>query len=175
MSGATDCQLETAAKQAPKRKTLHFCGLTGSHFKSRRWGWHFGNLRVAGEVWSDPEPARLRSEVWPLRCGPGVLIPLIKVVQARVSQVIEEGRTQVGTVAARHSGLYPHSRRQRQGFFRVCHGHQHLSWGCFGGSSPLFAQVGTGFTGDSERPHRARQRFEDLLADHASESGMGYA
>jgi len=42
------------------------------------------------------------------------------VVQTRVSQVIEEGRTQVGTVAARHSGLYPHSRRQRQGFFGVC-------------------------------------------------------
>ena len=38
MSGATDCQLETAVKQAPKRKTLHFYGLTGSHFKSRRWG-----------------------------------------------------------------------------------------------------------------------------------------
>ena len=38
MSGAIDCQLETAVKQAPKRKTLHFCGLTLSHFKSRRWG-----------------------------------------------------------------------------------------------------------------------------------------
>jgi hypothetical protein len=38
MSGATDCQLETAIKQAPKRKTLHFFGLTGSHFKSRCWG-----------------------------------------------------------------------------------------------------------------------------------------
>lgn len=37
MSGATECQLETAVKQAPKRKTLHFCGLTWSHFKSRRW------------------------------------------------------------------------------------------------------------------------------------------
>ena len=37
MSGATDCQLETAVKQAPKRKTLHFCGLTSSHSKSRGW------------------------------------------------------------------------------------------------------------------------------------------
>jgi hypothetical protein len=37
MSGATDCQLETALKPAPKRKTLHFCGLTSSHFKFRVW------------------------------------------------------------------------------------------------------------------------------------------
>jgi len=37
MSGATDCQLETAPKQAPKRKTLHFCGLTDSHYKTPGW------------------------------------------------------------------------------------------------------------------------------------------
>ena len=37
MSGATDCQLETGLKPAPKRKTLHFCGLTSSHVKFGAW------------------------------------------------------------------------------------------------------------------------------------------
>jgi hypothetical protein len=37
MSGATDCQLETALMQAPKRKTLHFLDLTGSHWGFRGW------------------------------------------------------------------------------------------------------------------------------------------
>jgi len=53
MPGLPDCQLETAPKQALKRKTLHFYGMTSSHYRDSGRGNYFGNLRVGSEVWSD--------------------------------------------------------------------------------------------------------------------------
>src|ERR1700738_1060042 len=40
--------------------------------------WHFSNLPVGGEVWTASKPAQLPSDVWPLRCGLALLIPLIR-------------------------------------------------------------------------------------------------
>jgi hypothetical protein len=62
MSGATDCQLETRLKPAPKRKTLHFCGLTRSHVKFRAWdGTSVIAVLVASLGWFQAGPTPLRS------------------------------------------------------------------------------------------------------------------
>jgi hypothetical protein len=132
------------------------------------------NLRIGGDVWSDNGPAQQLSEVWPIRCGLVGENTYLKVGLTRASQAIEEGRAQMGTITARHSGLYPHSRRKRQGFLGVCHGDQHLCRGCVGCSPPVFAKIGAGFTGNPERSHRDCQRFEDLDADHAGQGRVGY-
>src|SRR5712692_1213694 len=53
MSGLPRLSIGNGPNKALKRKTLHFCGMTNSHYSLSRQGNYFGNLPVGGEVWSD--------------------------------------------------------------------------------------------------------------------------
>jgi hypothetical protein len=80
----------------------------------------------------------------------------------------------MGAVAAVHSGFYTDKRAIRQGLLGVCHGNEHLSWGCSGGCSPFFAEINADFGGNSERADRSSQRPEDIFENHARKGGLGH-
>jgi len=74
----------------------------------------------------------------------------------------------VAEIKSRHPGFCPNSQRGWQGFPGVCHCHQHLSGGSFGGRPPVADQVGSGFIGDSECSHHSRSRHTPF---RSSDSG----